>query len=83
MRLNERHFVVLIDGVERVEFQCDMCGQGFYRYDKSGKHIGQHNQLSHVCSHCGHTAYFTVPYPALYYKGRVFVDLETIRRAFG
>jgi hypothetical protein len=67
-----------IDSVERVEFACE-CEKGVYRYNPDIKRISTHNQIPHSCNACGHIAYFTIPYPALRYKGRVFVDWETIR----
>lgn len=65
--------------VERVEYPCSQCQKGVYRYQEQISKITEHNQLPHACNHCGHAVYFTVPYPALRYKNRLFVDFETIR----
>ncbi|MEL7291526.1 MAG: hypothetical protein AAGJ88_04315 [Pseudomonadota bacterium] len=79
MKLSENHETKPLSDVERVEYRCTECKQGYYHFDKDSKRIEQHNQMPHKCTHCGKQTFFTIPYPALRYKGRVFVDWETVR----
>ncbi len=67
-----------IESVDRVEFPCE-CKKGYYRYAPDGKRIQPHNQMQHNCTSCGAIAYFTIPYPALRYTNRIFVDWNTIK----
>ncbi|ASJ41526.1 hypothetical protein (plasmid) [Vibrio vulnificus YJ016] len=75
---DKRHYFPIGD-VERVEYPCQKCNQGFYRYTPNGSRIEQHNQMHHNCTHCNAVTFFTIPYPALKYKNRIFVDWETIK----
>lgn len=79
MKLSEQHKTSPAAGVERLEYRCTSCQQGNYHFDKHSDRIEQNSQLPHKCTHCGSLVYFSIPYPALRYKGRVFVDWETIR----
>ena len=79
MKLSQNHETKGINGVERVEFRCTVCEQGYFHFDKESKRIGEHNQLPHKCTNCGEQVFFTIPYPTLRYKGRIFADWETIR----
>lgn len=79
MKLSKSHVLKSVAGVERVDYLCSECQQGYYRFDKDSARIKEHNQMPHKCTHCGKQTFFTIPYPALHYKGRVFVDWETVR----
>ncbi|WP_394239844.1 hypothetical protein [Vibrio astriarenae] len=68
-----------VGDTERVEYPCERCDDGLYHYNAEGMRMSEHNQLPHACKKCGHEVYFSHPYPALRYKGRIFVDWETIR----
>lgn len=76
-RTDHRLYRTITD-VERVEYPCK-CKRGVYRFDPNGKRLSKNNQLPHVCSHCGAKVYFSIPYPALKYRERIFVDWGTIR----
>lgn len=79
MAKQEQRMYKNVDQVERVEYPCNSCGVGFYRYEHTKKRIETHNQIPHTCNKCGAEVYFTLPYPALRYKGRIFVDWQTVR----
>ncbi|MDC5870222.1 hypothetical protein OPW39_15550 [Vibrio europaeus] len=68
-----------IGDVERIEYPCSTCGHGYYHFNPKGERIEKHNQMQHNCTHCNSVTFFTIPYPALRYKGRVFVDWQTVR----
>ena len=36
-----------VGDVERVEYPCQNCNQGFYRYTPNGERIKKHNQMQH------------------------------------
>ncbi len=74
----ESFFYRPVHNIERVEYLCQ-CGEGYYRYEPNGQRTTTHNQMPHRCTQCGQRVYFTIPYPALRYKGRIFVDWETVR----
>ncbi len=74
---NDARVYRAVNNVERVEFPCQ-CGHGVYRYTASDEHTASH-QLPHRCQQCNDLVYFAIPYPALRYKGRLFVDWETIK----
>ncbi|NOI41104.1 hypothetical protein F0251_22100 [Vibrio sp. 070316B] len=78
MRTNENRLFNNIEGVQRIEYACG-CGKGYYRFRKDIERIEKHGQLPHTCTACQKLVYFVMPYPALSYKGRVFVDFDTIR----
>ncbi len=75
-KTSEKRHYHEVSGIERVEYPCK-CGQGFYRYDPDGER-SVHNQLPHRCTKCDGQVFFSIPYPALRYKGRIFVDWETV-----
>jgi hypothetical protein len=77
-RTDKRHYFQ-VAGVERVEYPCDKCNQGFYRFNPNGERIEKHNQMQHNCTVCDAVTFFTLPYPALKYKERIFCDWETVR----
>lgn len=65
-------------GVELVEYVCS-CGQGVYRVNTTLPRIKEHNQIPHQCNACQKVSYFTVPYPVLKVRGKIFVHWDTIR----
>lgn len=77
-KTSEKRHYHEVNGIERVEYPCK-CGQGFYRYDPDGER-STHNQLPHRCTKCNELVFFSILYPALRYKGRIFVDWETVRK---
>ncbi|NOI31804.1 hypothetical protein F0238_21210 [Vibrio coralliilyticus] len=77
MNNSDKRVYFAVNGVERVEFECD-CGKGYFRYDPTLKRIPVHNQIPHSCNACGKRAYFTIPYPAIRYKNRIFADSLTL-----
>ncbi len=79
MKLSKDHVLKPANGVDRLEYRCTECQQGYYHFDKDAERLNKHNQLPHKCTNCSKQVYFTMPYPALFYKGRVFVDWETVR----
>lgn len=83
MKLTKQHEMKPIADGQRLEYRCTNCDKGYYRFAKDMERLDKHNQMPHVCNNCGHQVYFVIPYPALYYKGRVFVDWETIRGLTG
>lgn len=76
---NEKRFYIGVSDVERVEFKCATCTDGFYRYNPNKEHAPHYNQLAHTCNKCEALVYLAFPYPALRYKGRIFVDWNTIK----
>ncbi|AIW17454.1 hypothetical protein VITU102760_24280 [Vibrio tubiashii] len=49
-----------VGDVERVEYPCQKCNQGFYRYNVNGERIEKHNQMQHNCTHCNAVTFFTI-----------------------
>lgn len=64
-----------------VEHSCDECGKGVYR--KATHVIPTHPtpQYEHKCSNpdCDSSAYFTVIYPVMEYRGKRFMLADGIR----
>ena len=57
-----------------VEFVCDECHQGVYRYDDEAPILqSSPKQYPHTCSHCGHQTYFTLIYPLVEFNRREFM----------
>lgn len=75
---SDNRIYLTVENVERVEYSCK-CGEGYYRFDPDSERMGKHNQLPHRCTKCKELVYFTLPYPALRYKGRIFADWGTVR----
>ncbi|WP_240207701.1 hypothetical protein [Vibrio sp. CyArs1] len=78
MKNSDNRVYIKVDGVERVEYPCS-CNKGYFRYDPHSPKIEVHNQLPHLCTACGKQTYFTIPYPAIRYKNRIFADWQTLR----
>ncbi len=80
MKLTKQHVLIQLGAeVSRLEYRCNVCTNGYYRYNPNASKKLIHNQHPHSCTSCGREVYFTFPYPALYYKHRIFVDWETIK----
>ncbi len=77
--MNEHTISRQLHDVERIEYRCQRCEAGVYRFNRDGRRIDANKQLPHSCNVCGHEVYFSIPYPALRYRGRLFVDWQTVR----
>lgn len=75
---NENHCSRPLKSAKLVEYKC-ICQKGFYRVDDTRTGIKEHNQIPHKCHHCGHTVFFSHPYPVIEVNGQRFVHWETIR----
>lgn len=82
-KCSDNRVYLAVGGVERVEYPCQKCREGFYRFDPQGERKTTHNQMPHRCTSCKDVVYFTLPYPALRYKNRLFVDWQTVRGLSG
>ncbi|EGR3300021.1 hypothetical protein CGH87_23380 [Vibrio parahaemolyticus] len=68
--------------VELQEFQCQQCGNGVLRVDKSKQPLDTvPTQWPHKCSNqnCTFECYLAFPFPVIMYKGEEFVLAKHVR----
>ena len=64
---------------ELIEFHCEKCGQGVYRVQPGSPRPTNPKQWVHKCSACGDEACFSVVYPLIKYKERIFMLADKLR----